>query len=573
MVNELLLIGDFPKAAELANNPLAIDSETTGLKWSDSVIGVSLAWRVGEAIKSCYLAVPDNRQIGLFTTGKVFDVQALYKMLEGRPVILHNHSFDFRHIWKDLGVQPIKRVVDTMHLSSHIEPQEDRSLLALYSKYVGPPSQFTIDMKKRRGSLEHLPSETVAEYASEDARMTFRLYETLRLKAAQSSYGQLYDWDERFEYLVMQMVVRGLPVDREFCKQRIKDFHRRMITVNQELVSQGIRNPGAPKDVMTYAMAHNIPLDDTQEETLSAAASQLTDVNLPKVVEYRQMSKSISSWLEPLLGLSEMDGNFHSELAPFGTRSYRMSSRDLNAQGIPMDPKDKRAGGSMFGIFKSRMPGYSLWALDLKQAEVRLAAILSGDVRMQETMASGEDPYISLAVSVWGDASKRSLAKRALLSSIYEIGPHSFARKYGVTDREAKATLDLFRSKYPQMQRHSKNLSNFAGKNRYTELVTGRRRFYFDEPSYEAFNQSVQGSLAEVCHEWMLQVEDAMPERLVLQVHDSLILYLSNDPDVRLQEVLMVGELAQASTEKLIPSYGRNPVVPMALDAKPYQAI
>jgi DNA polymerase-1 len=294
---------------------------------------------------------------------------------------------------------------------------------------------------------------------------------------------------------------------------------------------------------------------------------------LRKVVEYRELAKANGSWLEPLLKLSEFDGSFHSELHPFGTVSFRMSSKDLNAQGIPMGEHDKRAGGSMLGVFKSKLPGQELWAIDLKQAEVRLAAILSGDQQLQQQLATGDDPYVALATSIWGDPTKRSDAKRAMLSSIYEVGPHTFSERYGGTEAEARAVLDAFRNRYPQTRRHSKTVANFVDRHRFVELITGRPRFYFDEPSYSAYNQEVQGSLAEICHEWMLRYEQAFPGQLILQVHDSLVAYMPEEEVARNAEVAAAGRMVQEAALEMIPGYARHHMIDLPIEAKPWQLL
>jgi len=568
MVNELLRIGDDPLGVS-DSVTMSCDCETTGLKWEDSrLLGVSLAWRDHERMQSCYLALPTG-QMGLFAMDGSLTRLEFIDLLKVRRLVLHNHAFDYRWLWRSLGVPPLAHVVDTQHLAKHIQPHEKLDLLTLYRIHVATPSPAWVAMKARRGSLEKLSAYDVAPYARTDAEHTLELYEVLRVKAAkmESIYLKLYDWDERFEFLVMQMVVRGLPVDREWCERKIVENHRAMIAVNTEIVPVGIRNPGAQKDVMAFANANGLALDSTEEAELSKQDNPV----LRKVVEYRELAKANGSWLEPLLKLSEFDGYFHPELHPFGTVSFRMSSRDLNAQGIPMGEHDKRAGGSMLGVFKSKLPGQELWAIDLKQAEVRLAAILSGDQQLQQQLATGDDPYVALATSIWGDPSKRSDAKRAMLSSIYEVGPHTFSERYGGTEAEARAVLDAFRNRYPQTRRHSKTQANFVDRHRFVELITGRPRFYFDEPSYSAFNQEVQGSLAELAHEWMLRFEHEMPGRLVLQVHDSLVAYLSADDAARAAEVNVAEKLVQDVALDMIPGYKKSPVPPILVDSKKWQ--
>jgi DNA polymerase-1 len=589
VVEDLLLIGDNPM--DLPQEiTVSVDTETTGLKWGESnLIGLSLAWRT-DVLHSCYLSLPLG-QMGLFAMDGIVGRKDLLSWLN-RRVVMHNHPFDFRYLWRDLGVQPFERLTDTMHLAKHVKPHENLDLVSLYKEHVGPASPEWLKMKQRRGSLGKLPADLVAPYARKGAEATYELYEILRHKAATTPYVKLSHWDEQFQKLIMELVVRGLPVDRDFCRMQIRVDRQMMMELNTGMIRHGLNNPMSPKDVRSFAAANGIPLPNakvkagekghisTSEEDITKLSEQYPQ--LDGIVQYREYAKAISSWLEPLLALSEMDGHFHSELHPFGTKSFRMASRDINAQGMPLDAKDKRAGGSMMGVFRSDNPEYELWALDLKQAEVRLAAILSGDERLQAQMATGDDPYVALAKGIWNDETKRSLAKRAMLSSIYEVGSKTFAMRYGGSEAEAKAVLDAFRNRYPQIKRHSKNQTSFVERNLFVPLITGRPRYYWlgdstsgdkdgGDRSYSAFNQEVQGSLAEIMHEVMLRYESAFPGQQLLQVHDSIVTLLPKDETKREEEIRAAGHIVQEVCESLMPRYARNPVPPMLLDTKKWE--
>ena len=149
---------------------------------------------------------------------------------------------------------------------------------------------------------------------------------------------------------------------------------------------QGIRNPGSPDDVIGYLKSQDIPLESSKEDLIEPYVKDYPV--LGDVLTYRSLSKAIGSWLEPFLFMSDWDGALHSRLNPFGTRTFRMSSEDPNAQGVPMEIRGERAFGSMFGIYKETDLDRELWALDLKQAEVRLAACLSGDLDLQDAMSN-----------------------------------------------------------------------------------------------------------------------------------------------------------------------------------------
>ena len=127
MVEELLRLGDDPMGLP-QDVTVAVDTETTGLKWAESkLLCVSLAWRT-DALHSCYLEMPTG-QMGLFAMDGVVQVKDLLSWLD-RRVVMHNHSFDYRYLWKSLGVQPFKHMVDTLHLAKHVSGHENLDLFS-----------------------------------------------------------------------------------------------------------------------------------------------------------------------------------------------------------------------------------------------------------------------------------------------------------------------------------------------------------------------------------------------------------------------------------------------------------
>jgi DNA polymerase-1 len=178
----------------------------------------------------------------------------------------------------------------------------------------------------------------------------------------------------------------------------------------------------------------------------------------------------------------------------------------------------------MFGIFKAR-EGYEYWQLDLKQAEMRLAASLTKDPRLLEIMAQEDDIYIQMAVRMWNDATRRQDAKSASLASIYEIGVSLFASENGLSEKEAGEILFSFRKTFPILKGKSKTIASLARLHRSVHLWDDRVIFLrsFD-PEYKAFNYSVQGGVAAILRKGMLQIEKEFPGMLVLQIHDSVIM-------------------------------------------------
>ncbi len=577
-MSDLLLMGDHP-AKMLAGEVEAIglDSETTGLRWEDRVIGISLGWQESGAYKSCYLLdAYGTGQIPMWgVAGTISSDDVIRAIPKARVVAMANHSFDFRFLMKQYGLRPMANVVEIQHVARHLAPQPlGVSLETLRGKYVGTVPKDYADMKSKRGSLAKMDAEIVAQYAREDALGTLQIYDNFKNVPALSLYKRNHIWDQRFMYLIMQLVERGIPLDLDHIKNRIKTYRRRMIELGTHLVSQGISNPNYAKDVMGYAISKGIPLANTQAETLEELDLDRYP-DLSAVIEYRQLSKALGSWLEVMEKHGEWDQRLHSLLNPFGTRSYRMSSEDPNAQGIPMEARGNRAFGSMFGIFKSPDPSVQIWALDIKQAELRLAATVSRDESLLAAVSdSTDDPYNNLARVIWNDTAKRYMAKRALLSAIYEVGKVKFAATNGISENEALSILTTIRKRFPTAMSTAKAMARATEQTGMVMLATNRPRWIQQDEKgheYKAFNQYVQGNLAEVMREAMLRIEDRLPNRLILQVHDSVAMLLDADKDAREKQFAIVQECLTSTVQDILGK--KYDPAPFPIDPKPYQFV
>jgi len=574
-VTELLVMGDHPyPILNNSSGTFSVDLETTGLTWLDKILGVSLAWKEGDEYKSCYLFdTSGNAQLPMWGLGGVVSSDDLARAIESasRNVVFANHSFDYRFMMKGYGLRPIPNVVDVQLVARHIAPQPNGiSLEALSSRYLGPLGAQYMEMKSKRASLAKMAPDMVAQYARDDALNTLKLWQVFLDLPSFSLYKKNHYWDQKFMYLIMKMVYRGLPLDMEYIEGRITEYRRTMIDIGSRLVRQGISNPNYAKDVMGFAKSKGIPLVNTQADTLEELDLDKYP-ELREVIAYRQYSKALGSWLEPLRDMGQFDGSFHSQLNPYGTRSFRMSSSDINAQGIPMETRGGRAFGSMFGVFKSHNLHEEVWGLDIKQAELRLAATLSRDADMISAVEA-TDPYIGLSNLIWGTPDNRNLAKRSLLSAIYEIGKAKFALTAGISEEAALDILKTVRGRFPQAMQTAKSMARVTKTTGRVDLVTGRPRWLQSDEAgheYKAFNQYVQGGLAEIMRETMLRVEAAIPEKMLLQVHDSMVLLLSANKKIRDEQIFTVQVCMNETITDLLGE--KYQPCPFPVEPKPYQ--
>ena len=186
---------------------------------------------------------------------------------------------------------------------------------------------------------------------------------------------------------------------------------------------------------------------------------------------------------------------------------------------------------------------------------------------------------MQMAQIAYGEANKenRQKAKRATLASIYEEGPSSFSQSHGVSMQEAMDVLDQFRRVFPEIKSMSNAYSEFAQKNGFINLYTGRK-IHFDKQDnrlYRAFNQEVQGGLAEIMRTFMLAMDKEFPGRIIGQIHDSLILEFDRD-DVSVEMIEEVKATAIRILNESLPENVKSlttPEIPMILDCEAFVPI
>jgi DNA polymerase-1 len=586
MTTEALVIGKDPRnLLNYQGELIAIDTETTGLKWEHDLLGFSLAWRngTGGPVDSCYVSIPAGQaSMVMFSEPSTLQDPAgfLFDLLQANRIAGHNLPFDYRTLFKGLNVPPIARSLDTMHLAKCLSFEESLSLANLAKKHLGDQvvDEKFRTMKSKRKGLAKVPVEDVAWYAREDAEITLQLAERLDHLAQKHLPVTLRDHDEEFSFLVMRLVKRGVPVDVGYVETTKRQHRQRIMEIETTMARKGLSYVGSDKQVRSFFA--NMGIDTgiaTKTGRMSVSAEALEEhkhvEEVALVIEHRQLNKAISSWFNPLLRMASLDNKAHSQLYPFGTRSFRMSSEDINLQGLPMEERG-RAFGSMLGVFASDRAGMALYSVDLQQAELRLATMLAGESNLAEILYSGADPYTNMSHDLWNTESRRQDAKRATLSSLYEVGPATFADTYDVSYEEAKATLGRFRRRYPRIKSASRKWETYVKEHGYIPLPDLHRRYFgpYDE-EWKAFNQVVQGTVAASMASVMLQTEQALPGRLVLQVHDSIVLYLPYAHEYPIEHLHDVNVLRKI-VDNVLPSkmkHNVEPQVPLPIDVKLWQ--
>ena len=304
----------------------------------------------------------------------------------------------------------------------------------------------------------------------------------------------------------------------------------------------------------------------TNAEVLESLRYQHPVVDM--VLRYRTLSKLNSTYCEGLLKVIADDGRIHSSFNQTETRTGRISSTEPNLQNIPVRTE---LGREMRKFFCAR-DGWVLVDADYSQIELRVLAHISGDENMIKAFKDNEDIHAITASQVFNmpldmvTPIMRSRAKAVNFGIVYGIGAFSLAKDIGVSNKEAKHYIDSYLEHYSGVDSYMKNVVEKANADGYVETMFGRRRNLPELTSGKhmlrafgervARNMPIQGTAADIIKIAMIRVDERIKAenlraRLVLQVHDELIVEAPQDESMRV--ALIVQEEMENAVKLSVP--------------------
>lgn len=274
-----------------------------------------------------------------------------------------------------------------------------------------------------------------------------------------------------------------------------------------------------------------------------------------EILEYRMLTKLKSTYADGLLKVIAPDGRIHTNFQMTVTATGRLSSTEPNLQNIPVR---RKLGAQIRKMFVAS-PGKVLVDADYSQIELRLLAHISGDKAMQEAFLSGEDFHTVTASRVFGvpldevTPALRSRAKAVNFGIVYGISAFSLAQDIGVYPSEAKAYMEAYLDKYHGVRDYMKIIVEKAKTDGYVDTLFARRRYLpelkssnFNVRSFGervALNMPIQGTAADIIKIAMVNVhrrlaKEGLEAKLILQVHDELIVECPDSEAERVKEIL-----------------------------------
>ncbi|MCH8642385.1 DNA polymerase I [Staphylococcus lugdunensis] len=259
------------------------------------------------------------------------------------------------------------------------------------------------------------------------------------------------------------------------------------------------------------------------------------------ILEYRQLSKLQSTYVEGLQKVISDDQRIHTRFNQTLAQTGRLSSIDPNLQNIPIRLEE---GRKIRKAFKPTSDDYVILSADYSQIELRVLAHMTQDESLKEAFIHGDDIHAATAMKVFGvekdqvnDLMRRQ-AKAVNFGIVYGISDYGLSQNLGITRKKAKAFIDDYLASFSGVKQYMTDIVKDAKANGYVETLLHRRRYIPDITSRNfnlrsfaertAMNTPIQGSAADIIKLAMVQFDKNVREtnyhaKLLLQVHDELI--------------------------------------------------
>ena len=427
---------------------------------------------------------------------------------------------------------------------------------------------YLANSSKSNFDLSSLVSDYLGEVMSGEvptAAYIARLYPLISKAVEESGQAELLQNLEMPLALVLaDMEMAGFRIDRE----GIAKYGEQLTTVAEALEAQIYFHAGQEFNINSPKQLGEILFDvlglphakktKTGYSTNAEILEKLRPAHpiVQDILDYRQVTKLRSTYVEGLLKVADENGRVHTHFKQTGTATGRLSSTEPNLQNIPVRTE---LGRELRRFFLPENNDYVIIDADYSQIELRLLAHISNDANMIRAFREGVDVHTSTAATVFGVAESavtselRKRAKAVNFGIMYGIGAFSLSDDIGVSRAEAQDYIDQYLAGYPGIDAYLKNTIQQAYEDAYVTTLFGRRRYIPELKASNgmqrkfgervAMNSPIQGTAADIIKLAMVRVHNRLKEegidaRLILQVHDELLIEAHRSVADRAREIL-----------------------------------
>lgn len=404
-----------------------------------------------------------------------------------------------------------------------------------------------------------------------------RLYPLLKQQMEETGVYNIYSNIEMpLVDVLFAMEREGVRIDTDYLKHYSLQLQKEKEEIENKiyLYANKIFNISSPKQ-LGEVLFDELKIVDKAPKTATKQYSTAEDVLqkmidkhpiVPLILEYRSLSKLISTYLDALPKLiSSTTNRLHTTFNQTVTATGRLSSNNPNLQNIPIRTE---RGREIRKAFVPRNDDYVLMAADYSQIELRIIASLSGDRNMIDAFANHYDIHSATAAKIYKlpmtevTSDLRRNAKSVNFGIVYGISPFGLSEQLNIPRKEAATLIEEYFVQYPNIKKYIDDNIDFARKYGYAQTLLGRRRYLPDINSRNnalknfaernSVNMPIQGTSADMIKIAMNEIYKAFEEKclkskMILQVHDELVLDVYK-PELEEVKAIVVDKMVNALT-------------------------
>ncbi len=419
---------------------------------------------------------------------------------------------------------------------------------------------------KSRLSFDKIDKKVLDDFLGRSAKTFFDSAKIIREKMEENGQHTLYyEIELPLMHVLADMEKEGIKVDRQALSDYGNMLSEKIDSITREIydITGEEFNINSPKQ-LGIVLFEKMGLKGGKKTKTgySTSADVLEKLKyespaVEKVLYYRQLTKLKSTYVDGLLNvIDESTNKIYSTFNQTVTATGRISSTEPNLQNIPVRLD---LGRELRKVFIPSDENRCFIDADYSQIELRVLAHISGDETLINAFKNNQDIHRLTASQVFNipfdevTPLQRRNAKAVNFGIVYGIGAFSLSQDLGITRKEAENYIQGYFEKYPKIKTYIDETIRSAEEKGYVSTIFGRRRAMpelqsgnFNVRSFGervAMNMPIQGSAADIIKIAMVKVYNALKEKnmkskLILQVHDELLIDAYNDEVDEVKEIL-----------------------------------
>nr|ACI43004.1 DNA polymerase I [Geobacillus anatolicus] len=480
--------------------------------------------------------------------------------------------------WKGIELRGV--AFDLLLAAYLLNPAQDAGDVAAVAKMKQYEAVRPDEAVYGKGAKRSLPDEpTLAEHLVRKAAAIWALERPFLDELRSNEQDELLiKLEQPLATILAEMEFTGVKVDTKRLEQMGSELAEQLGAVEQriyELAGQEF-NINSPKQLGIILFEKlQLPVLKKTKTGYSTSADVLEKLAphheiVENILHYRQLGKLQSTYIEGLLKVVHHDtGKVHTMFNQALTQTGRLSSAEPNLQNIPIRLEE---GRKIRQAFVPSEPGWLIFAADYSQIELRVLAHIADDDNLIEAFRRDLDIHTKTAMDIFHvseeevTATMRRQAKAVNFGIVYGISDYGLAQNLNITRKEAAEFIERYFASFPGVKRYMETIVQEAKQKGYVTTLLHRRRYFPDITSRNfnvrsfaertAMNTPIQGSAADIIKKAMIDLaarlkEERLQARLLLQVHDELILEAPKEEMERLCQ--LVPEVMEQAVELRVP--------------------